>query len=275
MKQYVVDAFTDKIFAGNPAAVCVMDSWLPDFMMQKITIENNLSETAFVVKEGPDNHYHLRWFTPGGEIDLCGHATLATAFVITSFVEPEKDVIEFDTLSGLLTVTKKGSIFELNFPSFGLKKIEVTDEMEAAIGVKPAMAYIGDDLVLVFENETIVRDAVANQHVIANLPGLGLHITARGADADFCDCKDGNCINDESYDCITRSFFPKLNVPEDPVCGRGHCHVVPLWAEKLGKNDIFAYQASKRGGELYCRFEGERTILGGQAALFSIAELNI
>lgn len=261
MKQYVADAFTDKIFSGNPAAVCVMDEWLSDSMMQKITIENNFSETAFVVKDAASDHYNLRWFTPGGEIDLCGHATLASAFVITNFIDSSCDVIRFNTLSGMLTVTKNGSIYELDFPSFKLSPLEVTDEMTAAFGARPSEAYIGDDLVLVYDDEEIVRSISADQSVIAKLDGLGVHITAISSDGKF--------------DCVTRSFFPKLNVAEDPVCGRGHCHVVPLWAQKLGHNDITAYQASKRGGELYCRFEGERTILGGKAALFSIAELNI
>ncbi len=264
MKQYIADAFTDKIFSGNPAAVCIMDEWLPDSVMQNIAGENNLSETAFAVKNKTNDNYHLRWFTPGGEIDLCGHATLASAFIITEFTEPALTVVKFETLSGLLTVTKHNDIFELDFPSFELTPLEVTDEMTAAIGIKPAEAYIGDDLVLVYDSAATVRNAVPNQAVIAKLNGLGVHITAAGEN-----------VNKQDFDCITRSFFPKLSVAEDPVCGRGHCHVVPLWSKKLNKRSITAYQASRRGGELYCRFEGARTILGGKAALFSAAELNL
>lgn len=155
MKQYIIDAFTDKVFAGNPAAVCIMDGWLPDDMMQKISIENNLSETAFAVKE--KEHYHLRWFTPGGEVKLCGHATLASAYAITRFIEPDCVKICFDTLSGLLTVGKDNDMFTMDFPSYALRPVEITDALTAAIGIKPARAYIGDDLVCVLENEEQVR----------------------------------------------------------------------------------------------------------------------
>ena len=147
LKQYVVDAFTDKVFGGNPAAVCVMDRWLGDDTMLNIAEENNLSETAYAFKEGSD--YRLRWFTPGGEIDLCGHATLATAYVITRFYEPEADEVRFQTRSGLLTVVKKGDLLEMDFPSYKLKKVEVTDEMAEAIGVRPLEAYMSRDLLCI------------------------------------------------------------------------------------------------------------------------------
>ena len=255
MKQYIIDAFTDKVFAGNPAAVCIMDGWLSDDMMQNIAIENNLSETAFAVKE--KEHYHLRWFTPGGEVKLCGHATLAAAYAITSFIEPDCIKICFDTLSGLLTVGKDNNMFTIDFPSFVLKPIEVTDVITAAIGVKPVRAYISDDLVCVLESEKQVRMVQPDLDRIRKLDGLCLHVTARG---DF-------------YDCVTRTFAPKCNVAEDPVCGRAHCHIVPLWSEQLGKTDLVAYQASARGGILYCRHVGERVLLSGQAALFSEGEI--
>lgn len=257
MKQYVVDAFTDQVFKGNPAAVCVMDAWLPDTLMQNIAIENNLSETAFAVKEGED--YRLRWFTPGGEVDLCGHATLATSFVITKFIEPQATELRYHTLSGLLTVKKEEELLVMDFPSFQLSSIPVTDEMEAAIGFRPVEAYMGDDMVCVLEREEQVRKGRPDQEIIRRMEGLCLHITARG----------------QVHDCVTRTFAPKCNVSEDPVCGRGHCHVVPLWAEKLGREDITAYQASARGGVLYCTFRGERTVLRGKATLYSEAELFI
>ena len=255
MKQYTVDAFTEKVFAGNPAAVCIMDKWLPDDTMQKLAIENNLSETAFAVK-GNEN-YHLRWFTPGAEVELCGHATLATAYVITRFIEPACQKVCFDTRSGLLTVKKNGNLLEMDFPSFRLKQIEITDALIKAIGVEPVEAYMGDDMVCVLKSEGQVRSVIPNQNVIRELDGTLLHITAKG----------------DSYDCVTRSFAPKHNVAEDPVCGRGHCHVIPLWAEKMGKQEITAYQASARGGVLHCRYEGERTILRGQAVLFAESEI--
>lgn len=255
MKQYIVDAFTDKVFAGNPAAVCVMDKWLSDDTMQKIAIENNLSETAFTVKE--DGAYHLRWFTPGGEVELCGHATLATAFVITRFVERKLAKVSFDTLSGRLTVEKNGDLLTMDFPSFQLTPIPVTANLTAALGVTPIEAYMGADLVCVLENEAQVRQVNANQELIRGMDGVCFHITAPG----------------EEYDCVTRTFAPKCNVAEDPVCGRGHCHVIPLWARKTGRTEFTAYQASARGGVLHCRYAGERTIISGAATLFSEAEI--
>lgn len=255
MKQYVVDAFTDKVFAGNPAAVCVTDKWLADETMQKIAVENNLSETAFAVKEG--DAYHLRWFTPGGEVDLCGHATLATAYVITRFAEPNLAVVAFDTLSGRLTVEKSGDLLTMNFPSFRLAPVPVTKELAAALGVAPLEAYMGADLVCVMKDAAQVRQVIPNQELIRGMEGSCLHITARGSD----------------YDCVTRTFAPKCGVAEDPVCGRGHCHVIPLWAERTGKRELVAYQASARGGVLYCRYAGERTFISGAAALFSEGEI--
>ncbi|SFD25738.1 PhzF family phenazine biosynthesis protein [Clostridium uliginosum] len=256
MRQYVVDAFTDKVFGGNPAAVCVMDEWLPENTMMKITRENNLSETAFAVKEGLD--YKLRWFTPGGEIDLCGHATLATAYIITNFIEPEITEVCFHTLSGLLVVVKKGDLLEMDFPSYKLKKVDVTDVMVEAIGVRPLEAYMGRDLLCILESEEEVRNLNPNQEKISTLDGLLLQVTAKG----------------KEFDCVSRSFAPKLNVLEDPVCGSGHCHIIPFWANRLGKTDLVAYQASPRGGTLYCEYQGERVKLSGKAVLYSTANIN-
>lgn len=255
MKQYVVDAFTDKVFAGNPAAVCVMDEWLSDDIMQKITIENNLSETAFCVKEG--KNYHLRWFTPGGEIDLCGHATLATAYTILRFVEPNTDRVAFDTLSGELTVTKSGKLLEMVFPAYELKPVEVTDKMAEVIGARPTAAFMGRDLLCVMDDEAAVRDCTPDMAKVMELDGLLLHVTAKG----------------KEFDCVSRSFAPKCGVPEDPVCGSGHCHIIPYWAGALGKTELVAYQASRRGGVLHTRLEGDKVILAGEAALFSEAEI--
>ncbi len=255
MRQYVVDAFTDKVFRGNPAAVCVLDQWLPDELMMNITKENNLSETAFAVKEGEG--YNLRWFTPGGEIDLCGHATLATAYVITHFYETEATEVRFKTLSGLLKVKRKDAFFELDFPAYDLKKVEVTEEMEEAVGVKLLEAYRARDLLVVTEKEEDVRNLQPNMEKILQLDGLMVHITARG----------------KEHDCASRTFSPKLRVPEDPVCGSGHCHIVPYWAKILGKDELVAYQASQRGGILYCRDRGDRVTLGGKAVLYSKADL--
>lgn len=257
MKQYVVDAFTDRVFGGNPAAVCVMEEWLPDESLLKITQENNLSETAFAVPNAEG--YHLRWFTPGGEIDLCGHATLATAYVITRFVKPEIDTVRFDTKSGRLTVEKKGDLFEMDFPAYELQPVPVTEQMTEAIGVKPLEAYMSRDLLCVLESEEMVRSFTPDHAKIQKLDGLLLHITAKG----------------KQYDCVSRSFAPKLNVPEDPVCGSGHCHILPYWANKLQKPELVAYQASVRGGVLYGKMDGNRVQLAGKAALYSISEIFI
>ena len=257
MKCYVVDAFTDTVFKGNPAAVCLLDQWLPDDLMQNIAGENNLSETAFIVRR--DIIYELRWFTPGGEIGLCGHATLAAAYVLMRFIVRDLNQISFQTKSGELTVRKKGRQYELNLPSFPLSPVPVTEAMAEAIGYMPDEAWLGRDLVCVMEREEYVRKAAPNMEYIKQLPGLLLHITAEG----------------KMFDCVTRSFAPKLKVSEDPVCGSGHCHVIPLWAEKLKKQDFRALQASERSGILYCRFSGDRVLIAGEAALYSIADLYV
>ena len=255
MKQYVVDAFADRVFEGNPAAVCLPEAWPSEEQMMAITRENNLSETAFAVKER--DRYKLRWFTPGGEIDLCGHATLATAFVIMNYYDTHLEEVAFDTLSGVLTVKKKQDLYEMDFPAYELKPKEVTSAMEDAIGARPVEAYMGRDLLCIFESEDVVRGLSPDMEKLKALDGLLLQVTAKGRE----------------YDCVSRSFAPKLNVPEDPVCGSGHCHIVPYWAKKEGKDDIIACQASRRGGILYCGIEADRVKLAGKAALYSEAEL--
>ena len=255
MKSYIVDAFTDTLFKGNPAAVCVLDEWLSDSLMQNIAKENNLSETAFVVPNG--NHYKLKWFTPGGEIDLCGHATLATAFVITRFVDTTLLKVIFETKSGILTVYKKDNLFEMDLPAYKMQSVKVTDEMEAAIGYRPKEAWIGRDLVCILESEEEVFNAKPNLEKVKKLDGLTLNITAKGSD----------------YDCVTRSFAPKLNVSEDPVCGSCHCHVIPIWSKATGKKSFVAFQASERTGVLYCEMDGNRVKISGEAILYSISEI--
>ena len=257
MRQYVVDAFTDHVFAGNPAAICVMDRWLDEKTMMAITIENNLSETAFAVKEG--EKYHLRWFTPGGEIDLCGHATLGTACAIMTFVAPELTEITFTTLSGDLTVVRRGDLYEMDFPAYELKSVPVTQAMADAMnGAMPKAAYMGRDLMCVFDDEETVRHMTVDQEKVRALDGLLLHVTAPGS--------GGN-------DCVSRSFAPKCNVAEDPVCGSGHCHIVPYWADTLGRDTLVAYQASPRGGTLYCTREGSRIRMSGKAALYAVSDI--
>ena len=257
LKQYVVDAFTDQVFHGNPAAVCVADHALPDELMQQIAIENNLSETAFPVKEG--NGYHLRWFTPGGEIDLCGHATLATAWVLLHFYEPEAQRITFRTLSGELTVTRQGEQYAMDFPAYALHPVPVTPAMTAALGAEPKEAWMGRDLLCVFDDPSLVENMAPDQEKLLDLDGLLTHVTAPGRDED----------------CVSRSFAPKCAIAEDPVCGSGHCHIAPYWVERLGKDTLHARQASRRGGKLLCQVAGERVTLSGQAVLYSAGEINV
>lgn len=258
MKCYVVDAFTQNVFEGNPAAVCITKEWFSDEMMQKIAMENNLSETAFAVKEG--NYYGLRWFTPGGEIDLCGHATLATAYVIANYYEHDVESITFRTMSGDLLVSKKEELYEMDFPSRMPAPFSLTEEMIEALGVKPVETYLGRDLMFVLEKEEDVQHATPDFSKLKDLPhGLGVFITAKG----------------EQYDFVSRCFYPKINVNEDPVCGSAHCNFIPYWAERLGKAEMVARQLSKRGGTLYCKFDGDRVKISGKAALYSIADLQI
>lgn len=257
MKCYHVDAFADRLFEGNPAAVCVLDQRITDELMQKIAMENNLSETAFAVREG--EAYKLRWFTPGGEIDLCGHATLATAFILSNVFEPGQKEFLFDTLSGRLAVKRKGNLYEMDFPAYSMTSVSVSDAMEKAIGHRPVEAWLGRDLVCVLDAEEKVLQACPNQTVVKELDGLLLHITAQSV----------------AFDCVTRSFAPKLNVAEDPVCGSGHCHVVPLWAKKLRKNAITARQLSKRGGTLFCEVREDHVLISGKAVLYSEMEIYV
>lgn len=257
MKYYVVDAFADKVFSGNPAGICVPEKWPPDWLMQDIAVENNFSETAFTVKEG--DGYHLRWFTPCGEIDLCGHATLAAAYVLFRFYEPDADKLLFRTKSGPLEVVRRGGLYEMDFPAYALTQIGVTDEITDAIGVRPIEAWMGRDLVCVLENEEQVHAAEPDQEKLRSLDGLLLHITARG----------------KTYDCVSRTFAPKMGVAEDAVCGSGHCHIIPLWTGKGKEETFLAYQASKRGGTLHCRKCADRVKLAGNAVLYLEGELLI
>ena len=256
MKQYIVDAFTSEPFSGNPAAVCVMEEWPSEESMMKLAMENNLSETAFIVKE--DKGYHLRWFTPGTEVELCGHATLASAYVILNYYEPESKVVQFNTLSGLLTVTRKDNLYEMDFPTYDLKEIPVTDDMERAFGVRPVKAFLGLDLVCVFEKEEQVREMDPDQAMLMKIEGRLQNATALGRESD----------------CVSRSFAPKLAIAEDPVCGSAHCQIADYWSTVFGKMDIHAYQASKRGGHLYCEMLGNgRMSISGEAALVAISDI--
>lgn len=257
MRQFIVDAFTSELFGGNPAAVCVVEDFPPETLMQNIARENNLSETAFVAKA--ENFYRLRWFTPAVEIDFCGHATLATAFVILTQVEKNLPAVEFETLSGRFTVERKGALFEMNFPAYKPKKIPVTDSMQAAVGAKVLEAYLARDLLMVLESAEAVENLAPDFDKLKNLDGLIQAVTAAG----------------KEFDCVSRVFAPKIKIAEDPVTGSTHCLIAPYWSERLGKTKLLARQASARGGVLHCEVAGERVKISGSAVLFAVADLNV
>lgn len=255
MKQYIVDAFTDELFKGNPAAVCVLDDRISDELMQNIAKENNLSETAFAVKEG--DRYRLRWFTPKNEIDFCGHATLGTSFVIANFIEPNCNSIKYTTLSGEMSVDVKNGLFVMDFPRYKLIPTEVTDEMARAVGVKPTAAFLDRDLLLVLNSEKEVFELKPNLDALKELDGVCVAVTASGTE----------------YDCVSRVFAPEINIPEDPVTGSTHCMIAPYWAERLKKDIITAFQASERTGIIRAEICGERVKISGKAVLFGVSNI--
>ena len=258
MKYHVVDAFAEKVFEGNPAGVCVMDKWLPDGIMQNIAAENNLSETAFAVKE--QDFYRLRWFTPANEIDLCGHATLGTAFVIANYYQTDLQKINFETLSGRLTVEKKDDLYEMDFPSRMPENFKLTQQMIEALGCKPEETLLSRDLMFVLKSEEAVETLTPDFAKLLELSdGLGVIVTAKG----------------KEYDFVSRFFCPKLQINEDPVTGSSHSTLIPYWAKQLKQNKLTARQLSKRGGTLYCEHTGERVKIAGKAVLYAKSELYI
>ncbi len=256
MRQYVIDAFADHVFEGNPAAVVLMDRWLPDPVLLAIARENALPETAFAVPE--ENRWRLRWLTPTGEISLCGHATLAAAYAMMRFALPEADELAYETLSGTLTVRRQGNLYAMNFPAYTLRQLEVTEQIADALGARPREVWRARDLLCVFDDPETVLSLNPNQEKLLQVKGALMQVTAPGFG---------------EYDCVSRTFGLKMNLPEDPVCGSGHCHIIPYWAARLGKTELTARQASPRGGTLYCRMEGDRVTLAGRAILYAITEL--
>lgn len=257
LKQYIVDAFTTELFKGNQAAVCIMDEWIPDDIMKNIARENNFSETAFAVKK-QDIVYDLRWFTPVAEIDFCGHATLATSFVLFNFHEKCAEKITFHTKRGNFDVFKEDEKIRMDFESYKLNPVPVIDQMEKAFGFRPSEAYIDRDLLCVFDDENIVRNMTPNQSELKKLDGLTIAVTAKGY---------GN------YDCVSRVFCPELGIMEDPVTGSTHCMIAPYWSKKLNKKELVCFQASERTGELFCIVNGEKVSVTGNAVLFGKAEI--
>lgn len=252
IKIYQVDAFTSQLFSGNPAAVCPLDNWLPDEVMQSIALENNLSETAFFIKN--KDKFFLRWFTPKVEIDLCGHATLATAHIIYSEMDYESDNIEFNIKSGdILNVTRNQNILTMNFPAYEPKIIDQDlDELFVAFGVRPISFLYCNYGLAVFNNEEEIVRILPNLAAIEKLPYNGIIVTAPGENVDF----------------VSRFFGPKLGIPEDPVTGGAHCELIPYWSKQLDKKDMIAKQLSKRGGVIHCSYLGDRVSIGGEATTF-------
>lgn len=256
---YQVDAFADKVFQGNPAAVCPLTEWLADDVMLKIAAENNLAETAFYVPK--EDSFEIRWFTPNTEVDLCGHATLATAYVIRHCENYQNDVINFySPRSGKLPVNIDGDKFVMNFPSDHFSETPLTDELLTATNNTPVAAFKGKtDYMLVFEKQEDITTLQPNLPQIANIKARGIIVTAKG----------------ENYDFVSRFFAPAVGVNEDAVCGSAHTTLTPYWAGQLNKTELKAFQLSKRTGEVHCRLINNRVELGGTAVLYLKGEILI
>lgn len=257
IKLYQVDAFTDYVFGGNPAAVCLLSAWLPDATMQQIASENNLSETAFVVPS--EHNYEIRWFTPEIEIDLCGHATLASAHVIFNHTAYDKNSIVFRYTSGTLKVNNTPPRLMMDFPAISGKPITVSRQLINALGKKPSEAFAGRDILAVFDNEEDVAQLTPDFARVAKLNCMGVIVTAPGKNVDF----------------VSRFFAPKAGINEDPVTGSAHCMLIPYWAAKTGKNTLEALQISKRQGRLTCALKGDRVEMSGCAITYLAGEIDV
>ena len=254
---YQIDAFASKLFEGNPAAVCPLDEWLTDETMQSIAKENNLSETAFFVPKG--NGFHIRWFTPASEVDLCGHATLATAYVLFNILGYKRDKIEFDSRSGILVVTKDNEWIVMDFPAQPPVLCDIPKEIVDAFDIAPIECLKSEDYVVVFEREIDIETANPDFEQLKKLDLRGVIITAKSS----------------SYDFITRFFAPKYGVPEDPVTGSAYTQLAPYWASKIGKKRFSVKQVSSRGGELTCEIVDDRVHISGKAIKYLEGKINI
>lgn len=259
IRLYQVDAFTDEIFHGNPAAVCPLESWLSDELMQKIAMENNLSETAFYIRDG--NKYQIRWFTPTVEVDLCGHATLASAFVLFNYEKFVGDIIHFiSRRSGELIVTKAERLLTLNFPADVIKPAQLTNELINCFDLMPEQALRGKtDYLLIYNSEKDIESLIPRFDLISKLDCRGIIVTAKGTNSDF----------------VSRFFGPQSGVDEDPVTGSAHTTLTTYWAERLGKTEMKAVQLSARKGHLKCKYLKERIEISGQCRLYMKGEITI
>ena len=254
---YQVDAFTDKLFGGNPAAVCPLEEWLDTGLMQRIAAENNLSETGFFVKK--ENGFELRWFTPAVEVELCGHGTLASAHVIFNHLGYDEEQIVFSTASGKLRVTNKKGPLTLDFPSTPPSPAEVKSELIQGLGMRPKEVHKSRDYLALYESEDDILSLEPNFEVLRELDCLGVIVTAKGKNSDF----------------VSRFFAPAVGINEDPVTGSAHTTLIPFWAARLNKKVLHAYQLSTRKGELFCEDAGERVKIGGHAVTFFKGEITL
>ena len=250
IRMYQVDAFTSRLFGVNPAAVCTLDAWLEDRTMQAVAAENNLSETAFFV--GGKGSYDLRWFTPAVEVNLCGHATLASAFVVFRHLEPSLEAVSFGSRSGALRVVRSGDLLTLDFPSWTPSRCEAPEALLRGLGRPPREVLASEDYLAIYDTEDEVRSLATAMDALAGLDRFAVIVSAPGRGSDF----------------VSRFFAPKQGIPEDPVTGRAHCTLVPYWARRLGKPRLHALQVSSRGGELFCEDRGGRVAIGGRAVQF-------
>ncbi|MEW1953022.1 PhzF family phenazine biosynthesis protein [Terrabacter sp. NPDC080008] len=249
---FQLDAFTTRRFSGNPAAVVVLDRFLEDALLQAVAAENNLAETAFVVPS--EGRYRLRWFTPAVEVPLCGHATLAAGAVVVERLEPGRDSVVFDTASGPLTVSREGTAYRMDLPARTVRAVPPPPALSAALGVTPVeTAMDGNNYLALLAAADDVRSLEPDLAAIARLDRTGVVVTAAG---------------DGTHDFVSRYFAPAKGIPEDPVTGGAHCALVPFWAARTGEDTFFAYQASRRGGELTCRLEGDRVQLHGSCVFY-------
>jgi len=255
---FQVDAFTSNLFGGNPAAVCVLDQWLADDLMQSIAAENNLSETAFLVKH--QEGYEIRWFTPAVEVALCGHATLASAYVLFQFYRQTDHSLTFDSKSGPLTVTRNQEQLTLNFPADPASPSSTPDGLEESLGIRPLAVFKGKtDYLILLNDEQSVLSLNPDFKKLAQVQARGVIVTAPG----------------DSHDFVSRFFAPASGVDEDPVTGSAHCTLAPFWYQKTQKNPLFAYQCSQRGGMLTCTMQDNRILLTGNAKLYLKGEIYI
>jgi len=254
---YQIDAFSGRVFSGNPAAVCPLEEWLDDAVLQGIAQENNLSETAFFVPEG--SGYHIRWFTPVAEVDLCGHATLAASFVIFDYFDKPANQITFGSRSGKLTVVREGELLAMDFPSQPPSSCKIPKELVQGLGRKPLEVLCSEDYLVLFSREKEVLRLNPDMRMLKELDLRGVIVTAKGDEVDF----------------VSRFFAPKFGIDEDPVTGSAHCALIPYWARKLGKKNMHARQISPRGGELFCKDRGDRVVIAGKAVKFMEGHITI